>query len=155
MSKSASDRASLPWLDLSTGELAVGRNRYRPWSASRRWGSTMAAIKRAQAAWWLTEAAAAAREGPQAPEGGGGRVAGRQAGGVLDPSSANYTLVVPGVGQLRSVADAESADAGDVLRPWAARTAVGPSETTKAAPNPGHVTNENAGGCEPSVLGGP
>lgn len=67
----------------------------------------MAAIKRAQAAWWLLEAAAGAREGPQAPEGVGGGTAGPLAGGALDSSASNYTLVVRGSPEVSSAAPAE------------------------------------------------
>jgi hypothetical protein len=51
VSKTCDDRAGIPWLDRETGEVAIGNNHYRPWTASRRWGLTMAAIRAAEAAW--------------------------------------------------------------------------------------------------------
>lgn len=93
VSKSASDREVMPWPD-ADGSPGVGNGRYRPWSASRRWGLTMLAIRRAQSAWWATQAAEGAREGSQTPEGVLGGGAGRQAGGALDSNPRNYTLVV-------------------------------------------------------------
>lgn len=94
VSKSAADRESLPWLE-RTGEIVMGQSRYRPWSSSRRWGLTMAAIRRAQASWWAS--GAAAEEAGDAGRIGGG-TAGPQAGGALDPSSRSYTGVVRSAG---------------------------------------------------------
>lgn len=65
-SKSADDRELVPWLDRRTGELIVGAPRLRVWTASRRWGATMAQIKATQAAWARREAEAAA-EAPASP----------------------------------------------------------------------------------------
>jgi hypothetical protein len=50
-SKSCTDRDTLPWLDPTTGEISKGNGRYRPWSASRRWGAMIASIRATQAAW--------------------------------------------------------------------------------------------------------
>ena len=72
----------------------------------------MAAIKRAQAAWWLAEEAAGVREGPQGPEDVGGTGARQGAGGVLDPSAANYTLVVRGSPALGSGVTGQTAPRG-------------------------------------------
>ena len=57
VSKSADDRADMPWLDRCTGERTTAA-RYRPWSASRRWGLTMAALREAQRSWAVATAAA-------------------------------------------------------------------------------------------------
>lgn len=95
VSKSAAEREAMPWPD-ADGSPAVGNGRYRPWSSSRRWGLTMLAVKRAQAAWWSSEALRAAQAEPALPastEQPGG-AAGRQAGGALDSSSRSYTPVV-------------------------------------------------------------
>jgi hypothetical protein len=51
VSKSCDDRQTIPWLDISTGELTQGNGRYRPWTASRRWGATMTSIRATQAEW--------------------------------------------------------------------------------------------------------
>jgi hypothetical protein len=76
VSKSADARYSMPWLDLSTGELVNGYGRYRTWTASREWGLTMKALRQIQKAWaecewhlddptmkWLAAQAANAAEG--------------------------------------------------------------------------------------------
>src|SRR5207245_11522600 len=65
VSKSCDDRQALPWLDPNTGEIRTGNGRYRPWSASRRWGATMTSIRATQAA-WAQAAEATAGEPPQA-----------------------------------------------------------------------------------------
>jgi hypothetical protein len=59
VSKACDDRAHLPWLDRTSGEILLGNGRYRPWTASRRWGATMASIRATQAQWVREQAAAA------------------------------------------------------------------------------------------------
>jgi hypothetical protein len=49
-SKSVDELEQLQVLDRRTGELVSG-SRVRPWSASRRWGQTMAQVRIAQASW--------------------------------------------------------------------------------------------------------
>ena len=71
-SKSAAERASMPWMDLMTGEISQGNGRYRAWTASRGWGVNMREIRLAQAAW--------ARENRGAAE-----------GGALDSNTESYT----------------------------------------------------------------
>ena len=66
VSKSCDDRQTLPWLDRHTGELSTGNGRYRPWSASRRWGATMASIRATQAAWAQAAETTDGAEPPQA-----------------------------------------------------------------------------------------
>ena len=61
VSKTADDRTELPFVDKRTGEVTTGNDRYRPWSASKRWGLTMAQVRAAQAAW-------ASQNGPASPE---------------------------------------------------------------------------------------
>lgn len=51
-SKSAADRAQVPWLDLRTGELVVGNPRLRVWTSSRKWGLTMKALRVIQSTWF-------------------------------------------------------------------------------------------------------
>jgi hypothetical protein len=86
VSKTATDREAMPWLDLSTGEVTRA-NRYRPWSSSRRWGSTMKSIKQAQAAWAIAKAAApAAADAAEA-----GTPAGAVGAGPLDHNTASST----------------------------------------------------------------
>ena len=50
-SKSADDRATVPWVDVRTGEVSIGSPRLRVWTASRGWGLSMVALRRIQAAW--------------------------------------------------------------------------------------------------------
>ena len=58
VSKSSTDRESVPFVDRRTGE--VGPGRWRTWSASRRWGLTMAALRQQQREW-------VQRGGPEGP----------------------------------------------------------------------------------------
>lgn len=51
-SKSVDERAACPWLDRETGEV-TGAMRVRTWTCSRRWGSSMRAVRASQAAWWV------------------------------------------------------------------------------------------------------
>jgi hypothetical protein len=60
VSKTCDDRYDLPWLDRETSEIVKGNSRYRPWSASRHWGTTMASIRAAQRAWIQESAPAGA-----------------------------------------------------------------------------------------------
>lgn len=68
VSKSCSDKASMPWLDNASGEIVSGHNRYRCWTASRRWGWTMVRIREMQAEWMAqragSEPAQPAQAGP-------------------------------------------------------------------------------------------
>ena len=86
VSKTAADRDSMPWLDFRTGEVTRA-NRYRPWSASRRWGSTMKPIKQAQAAWAIAKASPL--RGADATE--AGTPAGAIGAGPLDHNTASST----------------------------------------------------------------
>jgi hypothetical protein len=58
VSKAASERELVPWVALTTGEVAL-RAPYRCWTASRRWGQTMAALRDEQRAWWESQAGGA------------------------------------------------------------------------------------------------
>lgn len=51
VTKAASERATMPWLDLRTGEIISGNDRYRVWQASRHWGLKMRDVRAAQRAW--------------------------------------------------------------------------------------------------------
>ena len=88
VSKACSERASMPWVDRKTGEVCAGNGRYRVWTASRRWGLTMAQVRAAQAAWWAGQLASTGG----APGGAGARPAwpGPASAGPLDPSSQSY-----------------------------------------------------------------
>jgi hypothetical protein len=82
--KSCAARSSMPWVHRVTGEITNGYGRYRCWTSSRRWGTTMADVRAAQAAWWQEQA--------------GGSPAEPVAAGLLDPSSQSYAsggLVLP------------------------------------------------------------
>ena len=83
VSKSFDDRQTLPWLDRHTGELSNGNGRYRPWSASRRWGATMASIRATQAAWAHAAERTDGAEPPQA--------ATPAAVAALEPKTHRYT----------------------------------------------------------------
>lgn len=80
-SKSADEMGDCSWLDRATGELVEAH--YRPWSASRGWGSSMALIREAQRRW------AVAARSPK-DEGTGGAAG----GGALDPSQESSTVSV-------------------------------------------------------------
>lgn len=80
VSKSVDDRSSIPWVTRD-GEVTSATGRYRVWTASRRWGSTMADVKLAQRAWAQGQAAA----GPEGAGGAGGPEA------ALDPNPERYT----------------------------------------------------------------
>ena len=56
VTKTAGDRSSLNWLDFETGEIVLGNDRYRVWTASRRWGTTMREVREVQAHWARKEA---------------------------------------------------------------------------------------------------
>lgn len=98
VSKSCDSREGVPWmaLDPDSGELIEvrGHGRFRTWTSSRRWGSTMAEVKRAQAAWVLGEPTGSQPEhgapwgGAQA--GAGGTLGPPQAG-PLDLRTGSYT----------------------------------------------------------------
>jgi len=149
VSKSASDRDSLPWLDVRTGEVTTGCSRYRVWTASRRWGLTMAAIRAAQAAWWQADSAGGGREGAQRPEAGAGGTDGRQAGGALDHSSRSYTAVVRSAGGVPCWQSLSSPlGAVDGSLPGAAQPESGPPAPPKAAHHPERVTSPST---RPSV----
>ena len=81
-----------------TGEITTGNDRYRPWSASQRWGLTMAQVRAAQAAW-------ASQNGPASPEPSGApqpTLAAAEApeaprrGAALDRNTHRYTTHPPG-----------------------------------------------------------
>jgi hypothetical protein len=101
VSKSAVDRDSMPWLDLATGEVTRASH-YRTWSASRRWGSTMKAIKQEQAAWARAEEAAAAVAPATQPV----LLAGAEGAGPLDPNTdySTATLAVRGLSEWKETA---------------------------------------------------
>ena len=80
VSKSSGDRRAVPFIHRHTGEIGPGR--WRTWSSSRSWGSSMGAVRRAQADWWRLRreadgrsASDAGRMAPEAP---------------LDPYSPSY-----------------------------------------------------------------
>jgi hypothetical protein len=75
VSKSAAERALMPWIDFETGEIVEGNGRFRTWTASRGWGASMKSVRAAQAEW--------ARENRGAAE-----------GGALDSNTESYTAVV-------------------------------------------------------------
>lgn len=162
-SKSVDQREQLPWLD-QTGEVVSGCSRYRVWSASRRWGLTMAAIRRAQAAWWSSEAARSAEAEPVSAAATGGP-AGRKAGGALDPSAGSYTAwaAPPGAGvvghhpRIRHTGDVQSSRVPSLLveqvehRPGAARSPAGPARRSKGASGPEDATDTFDAGAGPVV----
>lgn len=79
VSKASGDREAVPFVHRATGE--VGAGRWRTWTCSRRWGSSMKAIRRAQFEWWLQQQA----------DGRSGSDAGRRAPEApLDPSTTDY-----------------------------------------------------------------
>jgi hypothetical protein len=85
--KSCDDRQTLPWLDRSTGEVLDGNSRYRTWSASRSWGTTMRDVIAEQKQWWASQTDSgdgAAPEGAQA------------AAALLDPEAHCYANTEPG-----------------------------------------------------------
>lgn len=94
VSKSADDRQQMPWLDRRTGEIVEGNGRYRTWTASRKWGLTMQAVRAAQSAWFRE---GSDPEGPRGADAAGGRQAADaavpQAGeaGPLDSNTMSYT----------------------------------------------------------------
>jgi hypothetical protein len=97
VTKAAEDRASVPFVHAVTGE--VGPGRWRTWSASRRWGSTMAQVRAAQRAWWSEAVSSGGvpggpRTASEAAEAGAQGVA---VGGPLDINTASYASgsVVP------------------------------------------------------------
>lgn len=49
VSKACDERSEIPWVNEETGE--VMRARYRPWSASRDWGTRMGTVREAQKRW--------------------------------------------------------------------------------------------------------
>lgn len=74
--KACADRSLMPWVHRRTAEVTNGHGRYRCWTASRQWGTTMAEVRAAQAAWWADGAGAQAAQPPEP--------------GPLDPSSQSY-----------------------------------------------------------------
>jgi hypothetical protein len=66
VSKACDERAEVPWVNEATGEIM--RARYRPWSASRDWGTRMATVRDVQKRW-----------------------SAEQNGGSLDNKTNNYT----------------------------------------------------------------
>ncbi len=92
VSKSCDDREQLPWLDTETGEVQSRNGRYRPWTASRRWGATMASIRAAQAE-WVRSAATTDGEPPQAAttDGEPPQAAAPAGAAVLEPKTHRYT----------------------------------------------------------------
>lgn len=91
VSKACDDRDAMPWMD-ADGELIVGQGKYRTWTCSRAWGSTMRQLRREQREW--AAMCAAVREAQRTGWAAGGveRPAGAGAGvaGPLDPSSHHY-----------------------------------------------------------------
>lgn len=84
------ERAST--LDLGTGEFRPDGKGYRPWSASRRWGSTLASV-RAERRNWCREAMGLSRAVGEAAGGGSGAADGTLADGVgLDLEQEIYAL---------------------------------------------------------------
>jgi len=79
------------WLDAATGEVMRGA-RCRTWTASRRWGHSMAEVKRQQRAW--VRQAGAGRAGAlgvsPAPGAPAIVVAGTRSGPALDPYTGSY-----------------------------------------------------------------
>lgn len=60
VTKFADQRNEVEWLDRATGEVVRSRPRMRTWTASRHWGTTMAAVKLAQQMYARALAAATA-----------------------------------------------------------------------------------------------
>lgn len=95
-SKSVDDRQQCPWKDPETGALGTAM-RIRTWTASRRWGVTMAALRQQQQAWATGGSPAGAAPAP-APA------------GALDPYSESSTsegdlgspVVVPHLSEMLS-----------------------------------------------------
>lgn len=56
VSKACDQRDSMPWMDLTTGEILDGAPRFRPWSTSRRWGSTMKQQRASERLWAMLHA---------------------------------------------------------------------------------------------------
>lgn len=77
--KACADRSGMPWVHHRTGEVSNGHGRYRCWTASRHWGTTMMQVRAQQAAWWAAQAEAAPPAEPAPP-------------GPLDPSSQSYAV---------------------------------------------------------------
>lgn len=90
VSKASGCREDVPYVNPRTGE--VGPGRWRTWTASRRWGASMASVRADQASWW------ASRDGdpPEADHG---------PPGPLDPNGLRYAQVPPsGPGSLVLIA---------------------------------------------------
>lgn len=84
VTKASSERERVPFVHRHTGE--VGPGRWRTWTASRRWGSSMASVRAAQRDWW-SSAGASEVGGPEAPK---APMAGDAGGGALDSNTGSY-----------------------------------------------------------------
>jgi len=82
-SKSAAERAVMPWFDRVTGELVVGNGRYRTWTASRGWGLTMKDVRRAQAEWARAHPLSGSEDATETDQAADG--------GPLDSNTLSYT----------------------------------------------------------------
>jgi hypothetical protein len=73
VAKSSTERKSVPYVNCRTGE--VGPGRWRTWTASRRWGASMATVRLAQRLWCVEQAARVEADEPEArgPAGAAGR----------------------------------------------------------------------------------
>jgi hypothetical protein len=90
VSKSADVRAEVPFVHRTTGE--VGPGRWRLWTASRSWGSSMADVRQAQRVWMQERSSHAAASRTAGREGRrpGGPAAGAAGGGALDHNTERY-----------------------------------------------------------------
>lgn len=82
VSKSCAARSKMPWVHRQTGEVTDGHGRYRCWTSSRHWGTSMGDVRAEQAAWWAQGAGEAPTAKP-APT------------GPLDPNSQRYAESLP------------------------------------------------------------
>lgn len=83
VTKSSCDRELVPFVDPRTGE--VGPGRWRLWTASRRWGDSMATIRQRQRDWVLAGGAEAPDQGAHALGAGGPQA-------PLDPNTLRYGI---------------------------------------------------------------
>lgn len=107
VSKAAGDREAVPFVHPVTGE--VGGGRWRTWTCSRSWGSSMSSVRAAQRAWWQEQQASKVG-GPGTGEGGpsGSRTRGGPGdggAGALDSNTSSYAraMELPSVGGLCEV----------------------------------------------------
>lgn len=92
VSKSAGERERAPFVHRETGEIGPGK--WRTWTSSRTWGSSMASVRAAQRAWWSSAGASVVggAGGPQGEPGGRPEAPrpGDAEGGALDTNTENY-----------------------------------------------------------------